>query len=118
MYAASLAKQVVGVLVALLVRDGRLGVEDRLRLHVPELPAWAEAVRVRHLLHHTSGLPDVERRLTGSARPPKAAGTTPLRCGRSASMTARGGLPASSTRTATSATSVLLRSSSAQATRR
>ena len=60
MYAASLAKQVIGVLVALLVRDGRLGVDDRLRLYLPELPAWADPVRVRHLLHHTSGLPEVE----------------------------------------------------------
>ena len=60
MYGASLAKQVIGVLVASLVREGRLDIEDGLRRHVPELPAWADGVRVRHLLHHTSGLPDID----------------------------------------------------------
>jgi CubicO group peptidase (beta-lactamase class C family) len=47
-YVASLAKQVVAACAALLVRDGRLDVEE---------PVSVEGVRVRHLIHHTSGLP-------------------------------------------------------------
>lgn len=58
-YTASLSKQVTATCAALLVQDGALGVEDPLRRWLPELPAWAEGVRVRHLVHHTSGLPDV-----------------------------------------------------------
>lgn len=56
-YLASVTKQLVGVLAAQEVLAGRLDPEDRVVDHLPQLPAWAGAVRVRHLLHHTSGLP-------------------------------------------------------------
>nr|WP_269128992.1 serine hydrolase [Nonomuraea sp. K271] len=38
---------------------GRPDTESTLARWMPELPAWAASVRVRHLMHHTSGLPDV-----------------------------------------------------------
>ena len=59
-YAASLAKQITAACVALLVRDGALDIEDPLANWVPELPAWAASVQVRHLLWHTAALPDQE----------------------------------------------------------
>jgi len=56
---ASLTKQLTAACVALLVQQGRLDTASPLAQWLPELPAWAARVRVRHLLHHTSGLPDV-----------------------------------------------------------
>ena len=58
-YAASLAKQVTATCAALLVREGRLDLEDPLARWLPELPAWAADVRLRQLPSHTSGLPEV-----------------------------------------------------------
>lgn len=57
-YTASLAKQVTAVLAALLVREGRLDLEAPLDRWLPELPGWAAKIRVRHLLSHTSGVPE------------------------------------------------------------
>ncbi len=57
-YVASLAKQMTAACVALLVRDAVMDIEDPLAQWLPELPAWAASVRVRHLLWHTAALPD------------------------------------------------------------
>ena len=56
-YAGSLAKQVTGACAALLAQEGVLDVETPISEWLPELPAWAAAIRVRHLVHHTAGLP-------------------------------------------------------------
>lgn len=53
---ASLTKQFTAAAVLLLVKDGRLSIDQRVREILPELPAYASDVRVRHLLTHTSGL--------------------------------------------------------------
>ncbi|BCJ49176.1 hypothetical protein Asp14428_06510 [Actinoplanes sp. NBRC 14428] len=58
LYTASLSKQVTAACAALLVTQGRLDVESALGGWMPELPAWADGIRVRHLIHHTSGLPE------------------------------------------------------------
>ena len=55
---ASVAKAFSGAVALRLVRDGRLGLDDTVATHRPDLPpAWG-AVTVRQLLGHTSGLPD------------------------------------------------------------
>lgn len=67
-YVASLAKQVTAACAALLMADGALDMDDSLRTWLPELPAWAEPIRLRHLLHHIGGLPsdaEVEATLPG-----------------------------------------------------
>lgn len=56
-YTASLSKQITAACAALLVRQGRLDTADVLAQWMPELPPWSRTVRVRHLIHHTSGLP-------------------------------------------------------------
>lgn len=61
MYAASVTKQFVGVLVAQQVLSGRLGPDDAVVDFLPSLPGWAKGIRVRHLLHHASGLPTTAR---------------------------------------------------------
>lgn len=52
------ARVFVALAVALLAREGELGLDDPVRQHLPELPEYASEVTVRHLLHHTSGLAD------------------------------------------------------------
>ena len=52
------ARVFVALAVAMLARDGRIGLDDPIRRHIPQVPAYASAVTVRQLLHHTSGLAD------------------------------------------------------------
>jgi CubicO group peptidase (beta-lactamase class C family) len=59
MYAASVTKQLTATLVALAVESGALGYESAVSVYLPELPDWMRTVRVRHLLHHTSAVPEV-----------------------------------------------------------
>ncbi|NUW46515.1 serine hydrolase domain-containing protein [Nonomuraea rhodomycinica] len=69
-YAASLSKQMTAACAALLVRDGVLDMESPLSPWLPELPAWAGAVRLRHLVHHTAALPtdaEVDALIAGDA---------------------------------------------------
>jgi len=53
---ASLTKAFTATAVMLLVKDGRLGLDDRVRELVPDFPAYGREIRIRHLLGHTSGL--------------------------------------------------------------
>jgi CubicO group peptidase (beta-lactamase class C family) len=57
-HAASLAKQFTAMAIMLLVKQGRLALDDDVRTHVPELPDLGARVTIGHLLHHTSGLRD------------------------------------------------------------
>jgi CubicO group peptidase (beta-lactamase class C family) len=57
-YAGSVSKQFTAFAAALAIQQGRLGLDDPIRKHLPELPAHADAITVRHLVHHTSGLRD------------------------------------------------------------
>jgi CubicO group peptidase (beta-lactamase class C family) len=57
-YVGSLAKQFVAACALLLADDGALDVEAPVGTIVDGLPSWGNDVRVRHLVHHTSGLRD------------------------------------------------------------
>jgi CubicO group peptidase (beta-lactamase class C family) len=54
----SVSKQFTAACVAMLVRDGKVRVEDDIRKYLPDMPAYGKTVTVGHLLHHTSGLRD------------------------------------------------------------
>ncbi|MEV4110966.1 serine hydrolase domain-containing protein [Nonomuraea sp. NPDC049695] len=56
-YAASLSKQMTAACAALLARRGALDMESPLSHWLPQLPGWAGAIRLRHLVHHTASLP-------------------------------------------------------------
>jgi CubicO group peptidase (beta-lactamase class C family) len=56
--AGSVTKQFTAAAVLLLAQDGRLSLDDDVRKHIPELPAYAAPITLRHLLNHTSGLRD------------------------------------------------------------
>lgn len=57
-WVASVAKQFTAMSIALLAESGRLSLEDDIRTYLPELPFMGDTVRIRHLIHHTSGLRD------------------------------------------------------------
>jgi CubicO group peptidase (beta-lactamase class C family) len=57
---ASVTKQFTAMALMLLVRDGKLRYDSTLTGIFPEFPAYGKAITVRHLLTHTSGLPDYE----------------------------------------------------------
>lgn len=59
----SLGKQFTAMAVMLQVEAGKLSLEDPLTKFFPDAPASWSSVTVRHLLNHTSGLPDLEGKL-------------------------------------------------------
>lgn len=54
----SLGKQFTAAGVMALVEDGRLDLEASVRRYLPETPESWEPIRIRHLLTHSSGVPD------------------------------------------------------------
>jgi CubicO group peptidase (beta-lactamase class C family) len=54
----SLGKQFTAALVLQLADSGRLRLDDPIRRVLPEGPAAWDSVTIRHLLTHTSGIPD------------------------------------------------------------
>ena len=54
----SCSKQFTATCIVMLVRDGKISLDDNVRKYLPELPDYGTPITVRHLLHHTSGLRD------------------------------------------------------------
>jgi CubicO group peptidase (beta-lactamase class C family) len=57
-YIASMSKQFTAMSIALLIEEGKLSLEDDIRKYLPEMPRYQSPIRIRHLIHHTSGLRD------------------------------------------------------------
>lgn len=57
---ASVSKQFTAFAIHLLATEKKLSLDDSIRLYVPELGSYAEPVTLRHLIHHTGGLPSYE----------------------------------------------------------
>lgn len=54
----SIGKQFTAAGVMLLVEDGRVDLDESIRVHLPETPESWQPITVRHLLTHASGIPD------------------------------------------------------------
>ncbi|MBA3295742.1 MAG: beta-lactamase family protein [Acidobacteria bacterium] len=54
----SVGKQFTAAAAMLLVEDGRMSLSDPLTKYFPDAPAHWKGIAIRHLLTHTSGLPD------------------------------------------------------------
>jgi len=54
----SVGKQFTSAAVMLLVEDGKIGLGDSITKYFPKAPASWRGITVRHLLTHTSGIPD------------------------------------------------------------
>lgn len=55
---ASVSKQFTAFSIYLLEKQGKLSFEDDIRKYIPELPDYAQPVKIKHLLAHTSGIKD------------------------------------------------------------
>ncbi|MFP3670976.1 serine hydrolase domain-containing protein, partial [Priestia sp. SIMBA_032] len=53
---ASVSKPITATAILLLVQEGKLSLDDSVQKWIPNLPY--ESIMIRHLLNHTSGLPD------------------------------------------------------------
>jgi CubicO group peptidase (beta-lactamase class C family) len=76
---ASITKQFTASAILLLVQDGKLALDDRIRTWLPTLPETDDAITIRHLLTHTGGLIDYEDIMPQSpASPPAPASASAL----------------------------------------
>ena len=57
-YLGSLAKQFTSMAVLQLVDEGHLNLDDSLYYFFDNLPEFTNGITIRHMLNHTSGLPD------------------------------------------------------------
>ncbi|MFK5956515.1 MAG: serine hydrolase domain-containing protein [Planctomycetota bacterium] len=55
---ASSSKQFTAACIAMLIEEGKLSMETPLGEVLPELASWSQGVEIRHLVFHTSGIPD------------------------------------------------------------
>lgn len=55
---ASVSKQFTAMAILMLSERGKLSLDDPLSKFFPEFPPYAQKITVRHILNHTSGLPD------------------------------------------------------------
>jgi CubicO group peptidase (beta-lactamase class C family) len=57
-YLGSISKQFTAIAIMLLAEQGRLSYDDCLPAFFRQFPSWGGEISIRHLLHHTSGLPE------------------------------------------------------------
>ncbi len=53
----STSKQFIAAGVMLLIQDGKIGADEKVSKYIPGTPSTWQAITIRHLLTHTSGLP-------------------------------------------------------------
>jgi CubicO group peptidase (beta-lactamase class C family) len=53
-------KQFTAAAILILADEGKLTLDDPIRKWLPSLPPFADTIKIRHLLSHTSGLVDYE----------------------------------------------------------
>jgi len=56
---ASVSKQFTAMTIMMLAEQGKLKYDDPVSIYIPEIATYANRVSIRHLLTHTSGIPDV-----------------------------------------------------------
>ncbi|MGD0783960.1 MAG: serine hydrolase domain-containing protein, partial [Candidatus Aminicenantales bacterium] len=54
----SVSKQFTAACAALLVKEGKIRVDDDIHKYFPEMRSYEKPITIGHLLHHTSGLRD------------------------------------------------------------
>ncbi|WP_336516554.1 serine hydrolase domain-containing protein [Pollutibacter soli] len=59
---ASVSKQFTAMAIMMLKEKGKLNLDDEIKKYIPELTIYS-GVTIRHLLNHTSGLPDYAKLL-------------------------------------------------------
>jgi len=57
----SIGKQFTAMAIMILAERGHLSYDDKLTTFFPEFPSYAGKITIKHLLHHTAGLPEYEK---------------------------------------------------------
>ena len=55
----SVSKQFTDFAIVLLAQRGLLDLDDNIRIHLPEVPNFRTPIRIRHLIHHMSGIREI-----------------------------------------------------------
>ena len=63
---ASVSKQFTAMAVAILEEQGKIARNDYVGKYLADVPEYMKNIEVRHLIHHTSGLPDYAEALWSS----------------------------------------------------
>jgi len=58
-YVGSVSKQFTAAAVVLLSQEGKLSLDEDIREYLPEMPEHDPPVTIRHVIHQTSGIPDM-----------------------------------------------------------
>src|SRR2546426_157567 len=54
----SISKQFTAMSIALLMKQGKLSLDDDIRKYIPEIPNYGVRITIRNLIYHTSGIRD------------------------------------------------------------
>ena len=54
----SVSKQFTATCLTMLIKEGKVSIDDDIRKYFPEMPKYEKPITVNHLIHHTSGLRD------------------------------------------------------------
>lgn len=57
---SSVSKQFTAFAILLLEKQGKLKLDDNIHTYLPDLPDYGHKITIRHLIHHTSGLPSTD----------------------------------------------------------
>jgi CubicO group peptidase (beta-lactamase class C family) len=68
----STSKQFTAACLAILIRQGKVGLEDDLRKYFPEMRSYQKPLLVKHLVYHTSGFRDFAWLLVASGFRPES----------------------------------------------
>ena len=55
---ASVSKQFAGMTIAMLLDEGKISLDDDIHKCLPEVPDFGKTIKIRHLVHHISGIRD------------------------------------------------------------
>ena len=53
---ASITKQFTSACIGILIKQGKISINDDVRKYIPELANYKDTIQIKHLLNHTSGL--------------------------------------------------------------
>ncbi len=56
--AGSVSKQFTAAAILMLEAQGKLSLDDDIRKYIPEMPSYGVPIKIRHLMHHSSGIRD------------------------------------------------------------
>jgi len=54
----SVSKQFTATCLTILIKEGKVSLDDDIRKYFPEMPKYEKPITINHLIHHTSGLRD------------------------------------------------------------